>query len=162
MKILKFLFIGFIALSLTACGGDDGSKDNESGGYVPPAAKAKTEAKGAADNAMDNIGVGPITAAITLGDTIDEAMATTGKEVYEAKCTACHKIDKKFIGPSPAGIMERRNPTWVMNMILDPETMVKEDPLARALLIEYNGSPMANQSLTEEEARAVVEFFRTL
>ena len=161
MKILKFLFIGFVALSLTACGGD-GSKDKDSAGYVPPAAKAKTEAKEAAAGAMDNIGVGPITEAITLDDTIDEAMAATGKEVYEAKCTACHKVDKKFIGPAPSGIMERRNPTWIMNMILDPETMVKEDPVAKALLIEYNGSPMANQSLTEEEARAIVEYFRTL
>jgi hypothetical protein len=40
--------------------------------------------------------------------------------------------------------------------------MVAENPLAKELLIEFNGSPMANQSLTEEEARAVVEYFRTL
>jgi len=49
-----------------------------------------------------------------------------------------------------------------MNMILDPEGMVKNDPVARALLIEFNGSPMANQSLTEEEARNILEYFRTL
>jgi hypothetical protein len=49
-----------------------------------------------------------------------------------------------------------------MNMILNPDQMVKEDPLAKKLLMEYNGSPMANQNLTEEEARAVVEYFRTI
>ena len=49
-----------------------------------------------------------------------------------------------------------------MNMILNPEQMVKEDPLAKELLIEFNGSPMANQGLTEEDARAVLEYFRTL
>ena len=58
--------------------------------------------------------------------------------------------------------MERRSPEWVMNMILDPEKMIKEDPLARELLIEFNGSPMANQNLSEEDARAVLEYFRTL
>lgn len=163
MKILKFLFIGFLALSLSACGGDGNSTEgNDSSGYVPPAAKAKTEAENAEANAMTNIGVGPITEAIILADAIDEEMAARGMEVYEAKCTACHKAEKKFIGPSPKGILERRNPTWVMNMILDPETMVKEDPIAKALLIEFNGSPMANQSLTEEEARQVLEYFRTL
>jgi hypothetical protein len=47
-------------------------------------------------------------------------------------------------------------------MILDPEGMVKNDPIAKQLLIDYNGSPMANQSLTEEEARAILEYFRTL
>jgi hypothetical protein len=49
-----------------------------------------------------------------------------------------------------------------MNMILNPEEMTKNDPLAKALLIEFNGSPMANQNLTEEEARQVLEYFRTL
>ena len=40
--------------------------------------------------------------------------------------------------------------------------MVKNDPDAKALFMEFNGSPMANQSLTEEEARNVLEYFRTL
>jgi hypothetical protein len=34
--------------------------------------------------------------------------------------------------------------------------------LAQELLKEHNGSPMANQSLKEEEARAILEYFRTL
>ena len=66
------------------------------------------------------------------------------------------------MGPAPKGIMSRRNPEWVMNMILDPEGMVKNDPLAKALLMEFNGAPMANQNLSEEDARAVLEYFRTL
>ena len=89
-------------------------------------------------------------------------MADKGKAVYKAKCTACHKPTKKFIGPAPKGIFERRSPEWIMNMILNPDQMVKEDPDAKALLMEFNGSPMANQNLTEEEARQVLEFFRTL
>ena len=75
---------------------------------------------------------------------------------------ACHRPDKKFIGPAPKGVLERRTPEWVMNMILNPEEMVQKDPLAKDLLVEFNGSPMANQNLTEEEARAVLEYFRTL
>ena len=77
-------------------------------------------------------------------------------------CTACHRPDTKYIGPAPKGILERRSPEWIMNMILDPERMVKEDPIAKQLLIDYNGSPMANQDLTEEQARGVLEYFRTL
>ena len=49
-----------------------------------------------------------------------------------------------------------------MNMILNPDVMVQEDPIAKKLLMENNGSPMANQNLTNEEARAVLEYFRTL
>ncbi len=156
MKISK-LIIPALSLSLLfSCGGN--SNDSSSDGpKTPPKSMIADEV-----DPMDNIGVGPITEAITLPETIDEALVAEGKEVYEAMCTACHKPDKKFVGPAPAGIMDRRNPTWIMNMILDPEKMTKEDPIAKKLLIEYNGAPMANQGLTQEQARAILEYFRTL
>jgi mono/diheme cytochrome c family protein len=77
-------------------------------------------------------------------------------------CSACHKPTEKFIGPAPAGIMERRSPEWIMNMILNPEEMVKSDPIAKKLLADFNFAPMANQHLTEEQARKVLEYFRTI
>lgn len=110
---------------------------------------------------LTNKGIGPIKS-ITLASTIDNDMAAKGKTIFEKMCTACHKVNKKFIGPSPKGILERRTPEWVMNMILNPNEMVQKDPLAKKLLMEFNGSPMANQNLKEEEARAVLEYFRTL
>lgn len=110
---------------------------------------------------MSNKGVGPIKN-IDLPETIDQTMVAAGAELYKIKCTACHKVGKKFIGPAPNGVLDRRSPEWIMNMILDPEGMVKNDPIAKALLIEHNGSPMANQSLNQEEARSILEYFRTL
>lgn len=109
----------------------------------------------------DNKGIGPVKN-VTLGETVDQAMADAGAVIYKEKCTACHKPDKRFIGPAPKGILERRTPEWIMNMILNPEQMVKEDPIAKQLLMDYNLSPMANQNLTEDEARKVLEYFRTL
>ena len=111
--------------------------------------------------ALDNKGIGPIKS-ISLDADINQTMATHGADVFKKLCTACHRTNKKFIGPSPTGILERRSPEWVMNMILNPDEMVQKDPLAKALLIEFNGSPMANQNLSEEDARAVLEYFRTL
>ena len=106
------------------------------------------------------IGVGPIQK-VTFA-AIDDKMVQSGQAVFETKCTACHKVDKKYIGPPMAGILERRTPEWTMNMILNPEEMVKVDPVAMSLFQEYMYVPMANQSLTEEEARSIVEYFRTL
>lgn len=108
-----------------------------------------------------NHGIGPIKA-FELPTAIDDALAQKGLEIYEGKCTACHKAEKRFVGPAPKGILEKRTPAWIMNMILNPEEMVQKDPMAKKLLMEFNGSPMANQNLTEEEARAVLEYFRTL
>ncbi|MEQ8713413.1 MAG: c-type cytochrome [Cyclobacteriaceae bacterium] len=106
-------------------------------------------------------GVGPIES-LVLPDTIDQAFALTGKHIYEENCMICHKPTEKFIGPAPQGILDRRTPEWVMNMILNPERMLKDDSLARDLFLEFNGSPMANQHLSEVQARAILEYFRTL
>lgn len=111
---------------------------------------------------LDNKGIGPIKS-VTLDAEIDQALAVQGKVVYDQMCLACHKPDKRYIGPAPQGcVLERRSPEWVMNMILNPQGMVKEDPLAKDLIQEFNGAPMADQGLTEEQARAVLEYFRTL
>ncbi|MEN8789866.1 MAG: cytochrome c, partial [Flavobacteriaceae bacterium] len=157
-----------LSITLFACGG---KQEKKSDGFSIERKKTTTEQNDApppvsevkASERVDlsNKGVGSVTS-VNLNDEIDQAMATKGKEVYDQMCLACHRIGKKFIGPAPDGILERRTPEWVMNMILNPEQMVKEDPLAKDLLIEFNGSPMANQNLTEDEARAVLEYFRTL
>ena len=110
---------------------------------------------------LANKGVGPIKS-ITLPAEIDPALVAQGQDVYNKMCTACHKPNEKFIGPPPVGILDRRTPEWVMNMILNPEVMIVQDPLAKDLLMEFNGAPMANQNLTEDQARAVLEYFRTL
>jgi hypothetical protein len=49
-----------------------------------------------------------------------------------------------------------------MNMILNPEEMLQKDPLAKALFMEFNGQLMTDQQLTVDEARAILEYFRTL
>ena len=107
---------------------------------------------------MSDKGIGPIKI-IKLGE-IDQALVTEGEAIFKAKCSACHKISKRFIGPGMKGVTQRRTPEWIMNMILNPEVMVQKNPLAKQLLAEYN-APMANQNLTEDEARKVLEYFRT-
>ena len=153
-KINTFMLCAALGM-MTACGGG-----GQEGGEAPAEAPQSMVKKAEADP-MENTGIGPISE-LSLPEEIDQEMAAKGAEIYQLKCTACHKPDVKFIGPPPVGVFERRNPAWVMNMILNPEQMVKEDPIAKKLLMEFNGSPMANQNLTQEEARAVLEYFRTL
>ena len=142
---------------------DDGFKIERQGNKSQrePVASEPVGTKASERIDLSNKGIGPITS-LTLPAEIDPDLAKEGETVYNQMCLACHRIGKKFIGPAPNRILERRTPEWVMNMILAPEKMVKEDPLAKDLLVEFNGSPMANQGLTEDQARAVLEYFRTL
>ena len=106
------------------------------------------------------LGIGPVTK-VDLDANVDAALASTGKKTFEAKCVACHKLETKYVGPALHGITKRRKPEWIMNMILNPSEMTQKDPVAKALLSEYL-TQMANQSLTKDDARAVLEYFRSL
>lgn len=157
-KLPKTIVFCTAALLLSFCGGPTASTNEDETKSTPKSMVPDTPET---VDPLANKGIGPVSE-VSLTDAIDEAMAEEGKKVYETMCTACHKVDQKFIGPSPKGILERRSPEWIMNMILNPEQMVKEDPVARQLLIEYNMAPMANQNLTEDQARKILEYFRTL
>lgn len=150
-RIIPILILSVILFS--SCGGSQES---------PASGESGTEAAAPANaDPRQNKGTGPVSE-VVLAAEIDQTMAQEGKKIYDNMCTACHKPTEKFIGPAPQGILERRSPEWVMNMILNPVEMVQKDPDAKKLLMEYNGAPMANQNLTEDQARAVLEYFRTL
>lgn len=139
----------FLAVLTPACGDPDGEPAESS---QVPAPSALTQEE------VEN-GIGPVTA-LTLGD-LDDEMASTGKAVFEMKCSACHKLDKRYVGPALGDVLDRRSPAFVMNMILNPEQMLAEHPEARKMLADYM-TPMANQNLTEVEARSIVEYLRTV
>lgn len=149
---LNFITIVVSIVFLASCGNaEKKNQDNQS--------TSESEMK-VYDNPLDDKGIGPVKS-LTLGAEIDQEMAAKGKEIFVLKCSACHKETQRFIGPAPVGIFERRSPEWIMNMILNPEEMVQKNDIAKKLLAEYI-APMANQNLTEDEARAVLEYFRTI
>lgn len=153
------LFIG--------CGGKEEKKEEGFSYKRKPQTETKKEAPKSDEVpaskriTLDEKGVGKIKE-LKLPETIDNAMVERGAALFKTNCTACHKTNKRFIGPNPTGILERRSPEWIMNMILDPKLMTEEDQCAKDLLVEFNGAAMANQNMTEEQARDILEYFRTL
>lgn len=113
------------------------------------------------DFSMNNLGIGPIKKDLKLPLGIDKTMALKGKAIYFKNCVICHSPESKLIGPAPKGIFERRNPAWVMNMILNPHEMIFKDSTARKLAIKFDMNRMSKQVLKKNDARAILEYFRT-
>lgn len=161
MKKSKIPLLVLAVLLLTACGGGQSQIDRiREQSQIEPA-KAESNVPASERITLDDKGVGKIQN-VTLSETIDQVMVARGQALFNTNCSACHKVDKRFIGPSPKGIMKRRSPEWIMNMILDPKLMVEQDRCAKDLMVEFNGAAMANQNMTEEQARDILEYFRTL
>ena len=157
-------WITLLALAFFVIGCGEKKEEKKDGGFEMNRTKKEEAPKadtGGVPIDLDNKGVGPITS-VEFGDEIDTELAAAGEAKYNSICIACHMVDQRMIGPAMKGVYERRSPEWVMNMILNPDGMLKEDPIAKALLKEYNNAIMLNQNLTEEEARAVAEYLRTL
>lgn len=145
-----------MALGLFAGGCGGGEKREDGAGHEE--AEAAKEGSDLTPFQLEN-GIGPVTATVDVGP-VDAALAGKGKAIFETKCTACHKMDTTYVGPALGDVTTRRTPAYIMNMILNPQEMVERHPVARKLLAERM-TFMANQGLTVDEARAVVEFLRT-
>ena len=104
-------------------------------------------------------GIGPVKEKVELA-ALDPALVAKGKALFETKCSMCHKMDTTYVGPSLGEVTARRTPAYIMNMILNPQEMVERHPVAKQLLAERM-TLMANQNLSVEEARAVLEYLRT-
>ena len=160
MKINQLFFYIFLGLIL-GCGNE--KKEPKKFTYQRTQSPDQVVSKEINETPVDlnNKGIGPIKKVIFTEKT-DPVLVENGKSIFNSKCTACHNINRRLIGPPMKGIYDKRSPEWVMNIILNPDEMLKKDPIAVALLKEYNNIMMLNQNITEDQARALAEYFRTL
>jgi cytochrome c len=150
MKYLVFVSVLFLA----ACGGPAESSapgSAASGGAAGPASLTAFELEH---------GIGPVTEVVELGE-IDAAKVALGKDVYQMKCESCHRMDARLVGPALGDVLDNRSAAFVMNIILNPTEMLDRHPEGKKMLAQYMVQ-MPYQNVSKEEARAIVEYLRTV
>lgn len=92
---------------------------------------------------------------------------TTGESLFRTRCASCHTIgegevsasNKQLIGPDLLGVTLKRDKKWLVRWLAEPDKMLEEkDPLAMALLAQYNNVPMPNLRLNDFEIQALLEY----
>ena len=150
-RLLTRVFFVGVLVGAAGCGAKDAA---------PPAPPASASAAGGDLTPFQlEHGIGPITAVLNLGPVSHE-MAEAGEKLFETKCSACHKMVDRYVGPPLGGVTTRRTPEFNMNQILNPDGMYTRHPVVKQLLGEYM-TQMPNQGLTQGEARKVLEYLRT-
>lgn len=133
-----------------ACGGETNSSSTDT-----TASQATDQPTPQAND--DKRGVGKFTH-VELNSPLDQNLVKTGQTVYDVKCASCHKLtDEKLVGPGWKDVTTRRTPEWIMNFVTNPEEMLNKDPQAMSML-EICLVRMPNQNLSDEEARASLEY----
>lgn len=147
-----FLVAAVAVVGACAQGGDSGSaatSDAPAAAVEQPAGSERSEPPGS----------GASTDRQT--EPVDVALASEGEQLFSRRgCVACHKIGAgRLVGPDLMGVTERRSYDWIFAMVTAPDSMLQSDSIARALYAEYF-TPMPNQKVEPQEARALYEYLR--
>lgn len=142
-----------LLVALAACGDDAPAPQTSSDVAGQPAASSSELTQVELEQ-----GIGPIRN-LELGP-VDAGLASEGEAAFVTKCSACHKIQERYVGPELGRVLSRRRPEFVMNQILNSNEMVQRHPVVREMLAEYY-TPMPVQVTDREEARAILEYLRS-
>ncbi len=157
-KLLAIITIATGVVLLNACSENKpaaNEENKETKLYDPNAAKADEDKK----MAHEAKGIGKFKD-VAIPATLDKPMADAGNKVYDVKCSSCHKLtDEKLVGPGWKEVTSRRKAEWIMNFSTNTDEMLNSDPSAMSMLEECLVR-MPNQSLSDDDARAVYEFMR--
>jgi len=73
------------------------------------------------------------------------ADAASGEKLFKANCAACHKLDKKAVGPALRDVADRYDRDWLYEWIKDSQGLIKSgDATAVTLFAENNNSVMTS------------------
>ena len=68
-----------------------------------------------------------------------EADVQAGKKLFNSNCAACHKLNKKAVGPALKGVSAKYDREWLYSWIKNSSAMIKSgDPQAVAVWEEHN------------------------
>jgi mono/diheme cytochrome c family protein len=94
-------------------------------------------------------------------DEEHKALVEKGRYFFTKKCVECHDLDLQRKGPALRDVAGRRDPEWIIKMILNPDYMIKKDPAARALFKKHI-IKMVVKDIDLEQAKALLEYLRSV
>lgn len=145
-----------VVLMLAACGGANQENNNNASDPASTESAGTTEAASSYDPKR---GEGKFHD-VKLDAKLDGVMAAKGEKISDLKCGSCHKMtDEKLVGPGWKDVTTRHKPEWIMNFITNTDEMIDKDPKVQAML-EICMVRMPNQNLSDEDARALLEYMR--
>ena len=98
---------------------------------------------------------------VTPTKEINAEIARRGESLFQSKgCIGCHTVGGgRLTGPDLQEVTERRSLDWFVAMVINPDSMLGEDPAARELFAEYM-TPMMDLGLSADEAASLYEYLR--
>jgi mono/diheme cytochrome c family protein len=92
---------------------------------------------------------------------VDQMKARKGLGVFMDKCFLCHELDNKKLGPPLRNITKQETPEFILNMIVNPTEMQKQNDRIKEQMKKYNNLPMLDQQISQQDALNILEYLRS-
>jgi cytochrome c551/c552 len=89
--------------------------------------------------------------------------ADEGKAIFTARCTSCHNVNTKVVGPALANVDQRHSIDWIVKFVNSSQSLVKaNDKAAVALFNEYNQVVMPDHTdLGKEQIESIISYIKS-
>jgi mono/diheme cytochrome c family protein len=85
-----------------------------------------------------------------------------GEKIFKSKCTSCHAIDRKVVGPALKGVPDTKSEEWLIKWIRNSQALIATgDAEAVKIFEEYNKSVMTSfTDLSDDQIKSVIAFIK--
>lgn len=93
----------------------------------------------------------------------DQAAITSGEQVFQTYCIACHGIgEAQRVGPDLAGVHDRRSQDWLQRFVKSPQAVIDSgDADATQLLATFNGMVMPAATISDLQITEVLLYIES-
>ena len=93
---------------------------------------------------------------------IDKNKVKAGMAIFNSKCILCHELDTKKVGPPMRNITKVYTPEFLLNMMVNPLEMEKNNATIKDLMKQFNNVPMPDQKISQQDALSVFDYLRSV
>lgn len=83
-----------------------------------------------------------------------------GEKIFKSKCTSCHAIDRKVVGPALKGIPETKDEAWLIKWIKNSQALIASGDADAVKIFEENNKLVMTSftDLSDDQVRSVLAY----
>jgi len=91
----------------------------------------------------------------------DPEIISSGENLFNQNCAACHRIDQRLIGPALQNIYDRRDIAWIQAFVKNSQKVIASgDEYAVNLYEEYSNMMMTPFDFSDEEILSILAYVK--
>ena len=86
-----------------------------------------------------------------------------GKTIFTSRCTGCHAVDRRVVGPALKDVYNRHDSRWIVNFVHSSQAVIKSGDASAVKLFEENNQTVMpdHKDLSEPQIKNIMAYIRS-